>query len=341
MRWKILLLLPAFIITLSCTGQSLPDTAAVLTQNPWLHQLVVSVDGRTILNHTYNGQRADTLQNSQSLTKSILSVLIGIAIDKGYIKSVDQELVTWFPQLAQDPDPRKQHITLHQIMDQASGLWHENLEGGLGTYLSLPNPSQYVVEQPLLSKPGEVFHYNNAATHLLSVILTKASGMPTAAFARLFLFGPLDIQQWDWKKMNDGYDDGAGLRSVYLSTTAMNKIGTLLLQQGWYQGKTIVSEKWVRSILQPSLTRATNWGFTGSRYALCWYHVQYQGQPVTYGMGWGGQYLVILPRQKTVVAVHQAVNDATAIRQEQYFETRIFPLLWEYIQQQEKKAAGH
>ncbi|NML38887.1 serine hydrolase [Chitinophaga sp. G-6-1-13] len=337
MRWKSILLLPAIMITLQGAGQSLPDTASVLTKNAAVYQLVISQKGRIIFNHTYNGQQPDTLHNSQSLTKSILSILIGIAIDKGYIASVDQEIGQWFPELAKDPDARKQHITLHQIMDQASGLWHENLEGGLGEYLSQPNPSQYVLAQPLISTPGEVFHYNNAATHLLSVVLTRASGMPAATFAQRFLFGKLGIQQADWKKMNDGYDDGAGLHSVYLSTTAINKIGNLLLQEGQYNGQIIVSRKWVRTLLQPPLTRATNWGFAGSQYALCWYHVRYENQPVTYGMGWGGQYMIIIPHLNAVIAIHERVNDATAVRQALYFENEIFPLLWRYLQTRDKK----
>lgn len=340
MRWKSILLL-SLTITLQATGQSLPDTAMVLAKNTAIYELVISQNGRVIFQHTYNGQQPDTLHNSQSLTKSIMSVLIGIAIDKGYIAAPDQEIGQWFPELAKDPDVRKQHITLHQIMDQASGLWHENLEGGLGEYLSQANPSQYVLAQPLLDAPGTVFHYNNAATHLLSVILTRTTGMPVATFAQRFLFSKLGIQHADWKKMNDGYHDGAGLRSVYLSTAAINKIGNLLLQEGQYNGQTIVSRKWARMLMQPPLTRATGWGFAGSQYALCWYHVRYDSQPVTYGMGWGGQYMIIIPGLKAVIAVHERVNDTTAVRQALYFEQSVFPFLWKYLQTKNKMAAGH
>lgn len=193
------------------------DTSVYVKNNKQLYAVVVSQNDQVLFNQYFNGKTESELYNNQSLTKSVMSLLIGIAIDKGYITSVDEKIVKYFPQLKQDTDKRKQDITIRQIMNQASGLWHEDLTR-LRQYLTLPDPSDYTLKQPLVSEPGKTFHYNNAATHLLSVILTKATGMSTLEFAQKYLFGPLGITKVQWGKMADGYYDGCGLLSVQLPT---------------------------------------------------------------------------------------------------------------------------
>jgi CubicO group peptidase (beta-lactamase class C family) len=328
---KTLAFIAAFLPVIGIYAQSALDTSAVITGNAYLYGIVISKNNEVIYKGNYNGKPEGDLQNNQSLTKSIMSLLIGIAVDKRYISSIEQNISLWFPELKKDKDPRKQTITIHQLMDQTSGLWHENLEGGLGEYLSLKNPSQYTLQQPLVSDPGKVFHYNNAATHLLSVILTKATGMRTLYFAKKYLFRRLGIHNADWKKMNDEYYDGAGLLSVQLSTGDMNKIGSLLLNEGLYRGRRIVSASWIALLLYPAITKPTAWGFPDSQYALCWYHVNYEGTALVYGMGWGGQFMIVVPAQKAVITVNERVNDTTAIRQSTLFTNQVFPRIYQYI----------
>ena len=261
------------------------DTSQYVKNNRQLYSVVVSQNDQIVYARYFNGKSARELFNNQSLTKSVVSLLIGIAIDKGYIKSADEKIVDFFPQLKQDTDKRKQDITIREIMNQASGLWHEDLQN-LGSYLKLPNPSDYILKAPLVSGPGKIFHYNNAASHLLSVIITKSTEMTTLKFAQKYLFGPLGIKNVQWDKMNDGYYDGCGLLSVHLSTEDMNTIGSLLLHNGFFNNKRIVPQKWIAETLHPAVFYQTPWGFTGSTYALCWYHYNYKGTPVTYGLGW-------------------------------------------------------
>ena len=168
-------------------GQTPLDTSSLITDNHALRALVVSVDDSVLYARTFDGHKKEDLFNSQSLTKNVMAILIGIAIDKGYIDSVDVPISQYFPALLKDPDSRKAQITLSDIMNQASGLWHENLNR-IGKYLRLSDPSEYTLKQPLLSDPGSVLHYNNAASHLMSVILSKAAGQTTLDFARAYLF---------------------------------------------------------------------------------------------------------------------------------------------------------
>lgn len=306
------------------------DTLTYLKNNPNIYSLIVSKNNKVIYNKFYNSYTEKTLFNDQSLTKSICSLLIGIAIDKGYIKSVDEQLSELFPELKNDPDKRKQEITIRQVMNQASGLYHEDLFE-IGDYLNLPDQSGYVLKAPMVADPGKEWHYNNAASHLLSVIITKTTGVDTKSFAKKYLFDPLNITNFDWAKMKDGYYDGCGLLSIKMRSADMLKIGTLLLENGIYQNKQVVSSAWIKSIFHPEVSYPTDWGFDNSIYGLDFYHTTYKGDDITYGMGWGGQFLVMIPSLHAVIVINENTNDATAIRQSNAFVHKVFPLIYQMI----------
>jgi CubicO group peptidase (beta-lactamase class C family) len=232
--------------------------------------------------------------------------------------------------LKTDPDPRKAQVTIREIMNQASGLYHEDLTR-IGAYLALPSQKDIVLQSPLVAEPGQVWHYSNAASHLLSVILTTAAGMDTYTFARKYLFDPLGIAHPDWRKMKDGYYDGCGLLSIRMRSEDMLKLGLLILHHGRYNDRQLVSVKWIDQILQPDKFYHTDWGFDKTNYALCFYHASVKGTPITYGMGWGGQFVVIIPSLNTVVVANQNPADADAIRQEAIFTNEIFPLVLRQI----------
>lgn len=327
---KALLLLLLTVFLAAAHAQIRIDTSAYVKNNKQLYAVVVSQHDKVVFSQYFNGKTDTNLYNNQSLTKSVMSLLIGIAIDKGYMSSVDEKIIKYFPQLKDDSDKRKQDITIRQIMNQASGLWHEDTRN-LRQYLVLQNPSDYVLQQPLVSEPGKVFYYSNAVTHLLSVILTKATGMSTLEFAEKYLFGPLGIQHVHWYKMFDGYYDGCGLYSVETQTTDMNKIGSLLLHKGYYNGKAVVPEKWIAELLNPTVFYHTPWGFNGSTYSLCFYHFNYRGTQITYGLGWGGQFVFVIPDKKAVISVNESISDVTAIKASNLFLEKIFPIIYQQL----------
>lgn len=325
-----IILLAGILIKVTVKGQLTFDTSASIRNNPAIFSLVVSVKENTVYTQSFNGKKNEDLFNNQSLTKSIEAVLVGIAIDKGYIKSVDTKIADILPVVKKDRDKRKLNITVGDIMNQSSGLWHEDLRE-MHVYLGLDDPSGYVLNQPLISEPGATLHYNNAASHLLSVILSKSTHQTTLDFARQYLFEPLDIHQVEWPKMKDGFYDGSGLLSVHMSTVDVNKIGRLLLNKGRYKGKQIVSEKWVQTLLEPAKTYPAPWGLSNTTYGLCFYHKKYKVEKLIYGMGWGGQFLILVPGLDAVITVNQKVDDSTAIQQSETFMGSIFPLIIENI----------
>jgi CubicO group peptidase (beta-lactamase class C family) len=307
------------------------DTSVYLKNNAGIYSIIIAKNDRVVYRKYYKDYNENSLFNDQSLTKSIVSILIGMAIDKGYIHSADEKIADFFPELKTDPDKRKQEITLRRIMCQSSGLYHEDLTQ-LATFLSLPDPSAYVLAAPLVADPGKEFHYNNAATHLLSLILTKSTRMDTRTFAKKFLFDPLGIQEFEWAKMRDGYYDGSGLLSIRLRSEDMAKIGLLLLNKGAYKQQQLIPAQWVTSLIHPDIFYPTEWGFYRSTYALCYYHADYKGVPITYGMGWGGQFLILIPSLSTVVVANESIADSHAIQQSETFTRHIFPLIFDQLE---------
>ena len=325
--------LASLLLTTTADAQLDIDTAAAITKNPNLYSLLVNRNNQTLCERYFNGHHQTDLMNDQSLTKSVVSLLIGIAIEKGKIKSLDQPIVDFFPELRSDSDKRKPGITIRQIMNQASGLYHEDLGtlGGIPSYLNAPSQKDLVLHSPLNAEPGATWHYSNAATHLLSVILSIATGTDTYTFAKTNLFDPLNITTLEWMKMQDGYYDGCGLLSIRLRSEDMLKIGLLLLHHGRHNDKQLVPAKYVDEVLNPEKDYHTDWGFPQSTYALCYYHTTVDGTPITYGMGWGGQFLIIIPSLNTVIVANENPADATAIRQSVNFTAKIFPFLLQQL----------
>lgn len=144
MNKALLLLLTTLFFSVSALSQIKIDTSAYIKGNKQLYSVVVSQNDKVVFSQYFNAKTDTGLYNNQSLTKSVMSLLIGIAIGKGYISSADQKIIKYFPQLEQDTDKRKQDITIRQIMNQASGLWHEDVRN-MHQYLVLQNPSDYVL----------------------------------------------------------------------------------------------------------------------------------------------------------------------------------------------------
>jgi len=325
---KLILCFFLLVISFFTNAQSPIDTLTYLKESPNVYAILLAKNDKVIFEKYYNHHTENDLFNDQSLTKSVVSLLVGIAIDKGYIKSVDEPVSDFFPEIKSDTDKRKQAITIRQVMNQASGFYHEE---GMFAYLQLPDPSGYVIKAPLTAEPGKAFRYSNAATHLLSVILTKSTGIDTRAFATKFLFGPMGITDFDWKKLNDGYYDGAGLLSIRLRAGDMLKIGLLVLHNGRYGSKQLVPEKWISQILEPQIVYHTELGLPGSMYGLCWYHANYHGTKVIYGQGWGGQHVFVIPTLNAVAVLNENTADETAIMQENNFFSQVFPLLFKQL----------
>lgn len=284
-----------------------------------IFSLLVEQNNQPIIQDFYHGKNESSLVNVQSVTKSLMALLIGIAIDEGSIKSADETIDTFFPEI-------QSKINIQHLMDQTSGFeWAGFTE--LEKWSNSTNPTADILQRKLTSTPGEVYNYNSAATHLLSPILEKATAMSTLDFAKEKLFTPLGIDTVDWKKLNDGFYDASGL-NLSMRSKDLQKIGRLILNEGNFQGKTIISKNWINQLFAKENKKKAHWGLRGSTYGHCWYTTKFFGEEVLYAMGYGGQYIFIFPDLNATVVANHEHDTPDGIEQATFFiENILIPLV--------------
>jgi len=279
---------------------------------PRLHSLLVSRHGEIILEHYFRGTRATSFENVKSASKSVISALVGIAIDRKLLPGVDAPIAPYFPELsAANADPAKRKITIADLLTMRSGLVDTNR--GYGTWVQSPNWVRYLLTRPLQQSPGEPMNYNTGNTHLLSAILTKVSATDTWTFAQNALAAPLGITLAKWPRDPQGVYFGGN--DMLLTPRQMLKFGELYLHRGRSGDKQIVPASWVDSSWTPR-TRSLR---SGHQYGYGWWITELAGHPVEFAWGFGGQYIFIVPSLDLVVVTTSSValgNDRREYRQE-------------------------
>lgn len=231
----------------------LQEMMALIDQNDLAYDSVLVIrNGTLVLEEYRHGYDRDRKHHMQSATKSVSSMLIGIAIQEGFLESVNQKVVDLLPDYTVDStDPRKQALTLEQLLTMSDGLeWHEldfpyaDPRNTLGQMWSSLDAVQHVLDQPMARQPGEAWAYNSGTSILLGGILEQATGRDPLTFAQEYLFDPLEITDVEWHKTtgNHYHTDGG----LYLRPRDMARLGYLMLRGGSWNGKEILSRDWVR-----------------------------------------------------------------------------------------------
>jgi CubicO group peptidase (beta-lactamase class C family) len=260
-------------------------------------------DGVAVREAYYRDTDADTPHDVRSVTKTVTSLLIGAAIDSGCLTSLDQTLGELLGEQA-PTDPAKAAIRVRDLLTMTSGFdWSELGSLGYSDWATAQDQVQYVLARPLVAQPGTVFTYNSGALHLLSVILTRACA-PTAEFAAQHLFGPLGIASRPWETDNQGFTNGAA--GIQLSTAELVTIGQLLLDHGQFHGASIVSAAYVDMATSQQIATTEQVGnevmYAGYGFGI-WTEVDAGGAPFATAQGYGGQFIVVVPRARAVIVV--------------------------------------
>lgn len=266
-----------------------------------LKSLVVARNGVIIKEQYFRSGGADVPFDVRSVTKSITSLLIGIAIDKGFLTSVDQTIGEFLGPLVSRLSADEAAITIKDLLTMSGGFtWNElgNTNEYNNWFYVAPNQVQYVFNRSLAAKPGQVFDYNSAAVHLLSVILTRATNMKTQDFAQKYLFDSLGSAISSWETDHQGYNNGAA--GINLTPHDMIKIGQLMLNGGTYNGKRIVSTEWIQETINFHITTKNVFEF-GPGYGYCWWCGQNIKGHYAFALGFGGQFIIVVPRLNLVV----------------------------------------
>jgi CubicO group peptidase (beta-lactamase class C family) len=254
-----------------------------------------------------------------SIVKSIMSILFGIAIDQGYIESVDQPLTDFFPAESMDNfDYRKEAITLEHLLTMTPGLdcrdsYMFNWDWSDPQWREIDDWVQYFIDLPMISFPGSRFAYCNSDARVLSVILTRATGMTAQGFANKYLFGPMGLKVNDWNTFQGAYSDGA--RGIRIKPIDLARVGQLVLNDGVWEGQRIVSEEWLNQSTQPYIE-----GNLEDNYGYLWWLNE---SGFYAGIGYGGQYMYVVPWADLVV-VFMSSNGTESFNIPPH-------LLWQYI----------
>ena len=250
----------------------------------------------------WQGRDVHTLQ---SVTKSVSATLVGIAITRGEIAGTGVPLLSLLGGYdVSRTDPRLARASLADLLTMRSGIeWHEQDRplDSTNTTLQLEGSRDWVrftLAQPMDADPGVKWAYNSGGSHLLSAIVRGATRTDPAQYAERHLFGPLGIRDYHWKREPQGLPDGEG--GLYLEAEDLAKIGYLYLRGGEWDGRRILSEDWVRAATarQADSVNAARFG-----YGYQWWRVDRDGVEAWAGLGFGGQFLVVLPRQNVVAVV--------------------------------------
>lgn len=262
-----------------------------------VRSLLVSHKGKLVSEEYFGTFPIDSLEHVRSVTKSVMATLIGIAIDKGYIKSVDESIATYLG----DEAKSKEGITIKHVLSMTSGIeWQEVMaDTELDAWRGAPNQTTYILNKLQESAPGENWEYSTGIIHLLSPILANATGMSTLEFANKYLFKPLDIENVGWIKLKDGHYSGGS--RLQLKPRDMIKIGQLYANKGVFNGKRIVSESFIKEATSPQNPPGQFGGQGGYGYA--WWIGEGEGVKGYMAQGYGGQTILVVPEEELVIVV--------------------------------------
>jgi len=288
-----------------------------------LSSILISKNSEIKYEEYFNGGQKDEMVNVQSITKSVISLLIGIAINEGKIKDENISIGEFFPKI----EDKKKKVTIKHLLNHTSGIeWRGYLEHE--EFLNSENPIDYVLTKNLIKEPGTNYNYNSGGTHLLSAILTKVSGTTTLQYAKEKIFSPLGITKIKWGKLNDGFFDGAGF-SLELLPRDLIKFGGIFLKEHQSLNGALVSKEWIEKMSNNSLKKQTNWGLKNSKHGYGWYSSIVDNQQILYSMGYGGQFILIIPENELIIIATHNHDTADGIDQQVDFLKETFPVLME------------
>ena len=261
-----------------------------------------------MLEHYREPQIAEELSKINSCTKSVLSALISIAIDKQILPHPETSILSFFPTIIEDKDVRKREITIGHLLTMTAGFnWTEF--GGQNSFPTMTRTAdwvQFVLSQPLAHTPGTEMTYNSGCSQLLSAILSQATGQTVAEFAEAQLFQPLGIESYRWDTDPQGIHTGGF--GLYLKPEDMLKFGLLYLQQGRWEDQQIILPDTIRQSTRPYVVaNHPQKGYYGWHWWVSSFNAGTEQQaneiPYYFALGFMGQHIIVVPDYELVAVI--------------------------------------
>jgi CubicO group peptidase (beta-lactamase class C family) len=285
-----------------------------------LHSVLVVRNGYIVTEAYFPPYQQDTKHELWSVTKSVVSALVGIATDKGYIDGVNHPVLDYFPDLTiASSNPRKRTMTLEHLLTMASGLDWSDSEDIFVMVQSRDWP-RYVLDGPMAEEPGIRFNYNSGNTHVLSAIIQETSGMSTLDFARKYLFDPLGIFDVEWETDPSGIPIGGW--GLWMRPRDMAKLGYLYLNDGIWDGQQIIPVDWVRKSTEKHFQVEEPLEPWDLYYGYGWWLHEF-GPYAAHGRG--GQFIFVIPDLDMVVVFTSGLEESDFVQPELLINDFIIP----------------
>lgn len=284
--------------------------------------LLVVRNGRIVAERSFagsnlNGQPHDV----KSASKSLLSALVGIALDRGWIGGLDATIADLLPGYAETLPPEKRRIALADVLAMSSGL--ESTSGEhYGAWVSTDDWTRAALARPLAAPPGEDFAYSTGSSHLVSAILTEATGRSTLELARDLLLEPVGMTVHSWDRSPEGYYFGGN--SVRMTPRDLARLGQLYLQEGRWNRRQVVPADWVRRSTEE---HAEGWPDRYGAYGYFWWLPPDDPWESYAAVGYGGQFLYVVPELRMLLVMTSTLEgkgDAWDRRAFEIFREEIF-----------------
>jgi len=276
---------------------------------PDAFSLLVVKNGYLAFEKYFRQGSPDRIAVIHSVTKSVTSALIGIALDRGYLKSVDQSVYDFLPEyVTADLDWRKKEIRLKHLLTMSAGVKWNDWGPEMWDWVTSLDWGESALQRPQEDYPGNVFNYNSSLSHLLSIILEKSTKVSTLEFADQHLFKPLGIRQRQWDNDPQGYYMGGF--GLSLTARDLAKLGFLYLNNGYWDGQAIVSEHWVQASTRHRWYAHRIYGPTG--YGYQWWVKDVDGCHSYRAWGRRGQFIAVVPKLDLVVVVTSETRQPVA-----------------------------
>ncbi|ADV68376.1 serine hydrolase domain-containing protein [Deinococcus maricopensis] len=287
--------------TVGLDPQRLEQAERHLTaQRPHATSLLVARHGQLAFER-YFGIQAHEAQDTQSITKSLVSLLTGVVVRRGLLH-LDQPILQDWPDAQRTlTDPRWHAVTVRHLLTMTSGLPSEITNPAYDDAWFLnADPVHFTLTQTLRTEPGTEFHYSNAGVHLLGTLLARVTGQPLERVLQDTLLSPLGIPARPWPRDPQGRVWASGM--LHLTPRELLRLGQLVLQEGQWQGHTLVPARWIKHMTRPWVE---GYAFMEGlpRYGWLWWLPGPPEPPGLYATGYGGQYLAVFPDLELVVVM--------------------------------------
>ncbi|WP_152446011.1 serine hydrolase [Bacillus sp. THAF10] len=274
-----------------------------LEKRPEIHTMLVIKEGKVVVDYGHGLNSNDSIYSVNSVTKSVLSILIGMAIHNGHMEGANQPIEDFIPEIKDMENYETlKTLTIKDLLTMRSGLrWNKNLETA---YKGQRDMIDYVLNRPFVQEPDTQFTYNSGTSNLLAIILERATGQSLLDFAEENLFSQLKIDKYEWEKQGEHYRGGRGL---FILPYDLAKLGYLMLHDGVWEEERLLPEGWVEE--------STNIYSDGryintDGYGYQWWVGKYAGgKEYFFGYGDKGQNIFVIPEEDLVVVFTARILD--------------------------------